>query len=323
MTTVIEPMAEEKRWRSRDVKYWAGTWGVVSSVVPRFAVADFRTAPDAPANPYMKSIIRLPRNRIEQPIPVGVVSNSYTLAQHHDVAEKCFEGIRQSKVQTTTLRCEVGLTELGEWMNLRIYFPSEYDFVRNESDRLGLRLECYNSVDGSSRLIILLGWLRFVCTNGLVIGETKTELRDIHDDQLDLDCIPDIIAGGMAKVSQDLNRMRSWERVGVKEDDLVPWVNKDVTEAWGKKAASRVFSICRTGYDAEFDDPFAQGEAVEKPMRLTTRVPGSPEMARNLFDVTQAMSWVATGRNSPDERLDWQSAVPRLVGRLANALKGS
>jgi hypothetical protein len=28
----------------------------------------------------------------------------------------------------------------------------------------------------SSRLVILFGWLRFVCANGLVIGETKIEI---------------------------------------------------------------------------------------------------------------------------------------------------
>jgi Domain of unknown function (DUF932) len=52
-------------------------------------------------------------------------------------------------------------------------FMSEYPAGLNRNPHargnpLGLRLECFNSVDGSSRLVILFGWLRFVCTNGLV-----------------------------------------------------------------------------------------------------------------------------------------------------------
>ena len=73
-------------------------------------------------NPYLKTIVRLPRTPFEQPVPVGVVSNTYTLTQHKEVAEKCFEGIRLAGTPTSDLRCEVGLAQLGEWMNLRIYF---------------------------------------------------------------------------------------------------------------------------------------------------------------------------------------------------------
>lgn len=117
------------------------------------------------------------------------------------------------------------MTELGKWMTLRIYFPDDQDYVHAKDDRMKLRLECYNSVDGSCRVVVLLGWMRLVCTNGLVIRETKTELSDIHDAHLDLQRIPEIVREGMKAVRKDEARMRRWARpqTGVNPGDLVPW----------------------------------------------------------------------------------------------------
>lgn len=60
-------------------------------------------------------------------MPVGVVSHSYSLAQHADVANKCYEGIKDEfslfRDFVDGFDCEIGITDLGEWMNLRIYFP--------------------------------------------------------------------------------------------------------------------------------------------------------------------------------------------------------
>jgi hypothetical protein len=321
MTDVIEALEETKSWRSRDAKYWAGSWRPLSSLLPDFTLEEFRSEPEGLPNPYMRSVVRQPRTPVERPVPVGIVSNTYSLVQHHDVAELCFEGIRHAGVHTASLRCELGLTELGEWMNLRIYFPPAFDFTRGEDDNLGLRLECYNSVDGSSRLVLLLGWLRFVCTNGLVIGETKTELRDVHNKRLDTSRIPLLVSAGMAKVQNDLNRMRGWDGSKIKADQLGPWVDGTLSNTWGKKAACRVYHICLSGYDVEME-PFGDGPATEKRCKRTERVPGSPESVATLFDVSQALAWVATGRNNVDERLDWQSKVPVLVEALA-ALAGS
>jgi hypothetical protein len=313
---VVEPLAEVKRWRSREVKYWGGTWDSIAPLIPTFEIGDFKADGNGPSNPYMKTVIRRPQSRIERPIPVGVVSNSYGLAQHHEVAERCLQGIRDAGVDTAALRCEVGLTELGEWMNLRVYFPGEYDFTCAEDDKLSLRLECFNSVDGSSRLVILLGWLRFICSNGLVIGETKTEIRQVHDARIDLDAVRPLIGKAMKEVSADQARMNSWANKAVEAEAFVSWVNDPLAEAWGKKAACRVFHICRSGHDVELEDAFAPGKAVEKPVKPTVRVPGSPAPAESLFDVSQAMSWVATARNNTDERLEWQSEIPRLMDVL-------
>src|SRR4051812_10994715 len=114
----IQPLDEAKRVRARDVTYWAGSWRRLSTLVPKFEVTDFKADGGQVANPYLKSVVRLPRAMFEQRVPVGVVSNTYSLAQHHAVAEQCFSGMRQAGINPEGLKCELGLTELGEWMNL-------------------------------------------------------------------------------------------------------------------------------------------------------------------------------------------------------------
>lgn len=201
-------------------------------------------------------------------------------------------------------------------MNLRIYFPDEYVHTPKDGKKLELRLECFNAVNASGRLVVLLGWLRLVCSNGLVIGETKAALQDVHNKHMDLEKIPGIVAEGLGYVKKDLERIARWERQRINRERFMPWVNNTLAEAWNKKAACRVFHICKSGVDVEIADNFASGEATEKPVKVLRTVPRAPSKATNLYDVSQALSWVATDRRNPEEKLDWQSAIPSLIQRL-------
>lgn len=314
----IEPTAESGRWHARDVSYYSGHWDQLRVLVPTFELADFRAGPDTPRNPYMRSVVRKPCAADERPVPVGVVSNTYTLVQHLEVAEKCFDGLRRVGIDARALRCELGLTPLGEWINLRVYLPEAYRYRarRQVGDVMDLRLECFNSVDGTSRLVVIFGWLRLVCLNGMVIGKTVVEQRDVHDRHLSLDPIPDVIEAGVKEAREEIGRLQEWEMEKIPAGALEPWVDGVVTAAWGPRAACRVLHICRSGRDAVIAEPFAGGQPSTKRVIKTRRVPGSAVPAASLFDAAQALSWVATERRDREERVNWQRHVPVLIGGL-------
>ncbi|TAK36510.1 MAG: DUF932 domain-containing protein [Chloroflexota bacterium] len=316
-SAALEISDDVGRWRARDVTYVAGKWRSLSRIIPAFFTDDFRAYPDGPPNPHLRAVIRRPLTPAEQPIPVGVVSNSYRLPQHAEVVERCFEGLSEQKIDPQSLRCEIGLTPLGEWMNFRAYFPEDFSHTPADGNKLALRLECCNSVDGSSRLVILLGWLRYVCSNGFVIGETKAALRDVHDFALDLEGIPKIIAHRMTKVDLEISRLRRWEKTALDFPRFRAWVDGALAKEWGKKAAYRVLHICANGTDVEIIDPFDPGRPSEKRTRPIADVPGATIPARNLYDVSQALSWVATRRANPEERLEWQGRIPVLIASAA------
>ena len=316
MTTLLL-LPDEASWRSRKVQYYKGDWTSIQAVMPDFELKPLTAGPEEPANPFLQTVIRKPLSAAERPIPVGIVSQTYSLAPHREVAALCRNALVDADIDPSTLQYEVGLSELGEWMNFRIYLPDAYNFVDNQGYPLGLRLECFNSVDGSSRLVILFGWLRFVCANGLVIGETKIEIRERHGEGLDLRHISERIQPGLEAVLDDRSRMMNWQAQKVAIDTIAGWANDDLSAEWGKKAAARVFHICNSGRDIEIDDPFASGPATEKPIRYLGPVDGAPERATTKYDVAQAMSFVATKRKNAEERVAWQNDIPHLLGRLA------
>ena len=315
--TAVSILPEVARWRSRDVRYFGGTWDQVRTMVPRFELADFSVGEKEPANPFLKAVVRLPLTATERPMPVGTVSRSYALVQHEKVGELCFAGMAKAGVNEADLKCEVGLSDFGEWMNLRIYFPERFGFTAGDGRPLALRVEAFNSVDGSSRLAVLISWLRLVCSNGLVVRESIMEIKDVHDANIDLSKIADAIQEGIVKANHDKKRLSIWHRHLVTPSRIAVWADTTVSDRWGKKAATRVFHICMSASDVELADPFESKKPTEKTVHRTCVVPGAPERATNLYDVCQALSWVATNRSNAEQRVEWQSDIPFLIKKLA------
>lgn len=317
--TTVEILNETSLWRSREVKYLSGSWLDIKEQMPEFALKDFGDSEveGEGVNPFYKTVYRLPRNRIEKEVPIGLVSQSYTLAQHQEVGQLCMEGFEKADIDISTLRCELGLSEFGEWMNFRVYFPDTYNYRASDREDLNLRLECFNSVDGSSRLVIVLGWLRFVCSNGMIISETMEQLRDVHNKHMNLDRIPIMIGKAMQKIKKEKARLERWGKEEVTESQITQWVDEVLADKWGKKAACRAYHICLSGRDVESADLFEGGPSTKKSVIKLDPVPGSPSTSKNLYDVCQALSWLATQRNSAEQKVEWQTQVPSLLDKLS------
>lgn len=312
----ITLLDEQGRWKARNVRYVSGKWSQVRKEIPTFELADFKLESDGFSNPHLKTVVRIPRSKVERPIPLGTVSHSYCLAQHTDVADMCVEGIKSVGIDINLLKCHLGLTEFDEWMHLRIHFPDQYNHVAKDGNALGLRLVCFNSVNASSRLVLMLEWVRFVCSNGLVIKDTLAHLSDIHNEHLDITPIPEKIAAGLSRVAADINHLKSWEASTFTLNALEQWVDTTLSESLGVKAACRVFHIAKTGHDVEFADPFAPGSPTEKPVKILAPVPGAVKQSRTLYDVSQAISWVLNSKNDPEDRVSHQLRIPKLIEQL-------
>jgi hypothetical protein len=290
--------------------------------MPEFERLPFIAGTGGAPNPHLLTVARKPVTTGAPTIPVAVVSHRYALTSHQAVGELCLGALVGAGVDRRELRYEIGLSELGEWMNLRFYFPDDYTFIDDQGHKLVLRLECFNSIDGSSRLAIAFGWYRQVCANGLIVFKSKFDIKARHDRHLDLGLIARRVKLSMAAVKTDRTRMarRQAELVGL--EVIRHWADGTLAKAWGKRAAARVFHICAGGHDIDFADPFAPGKASEKPVRLLARVPGSPERASTKYDVLQALAYVATNRADVEERVVWQTGAGELLSSLKSAKSG-
>lgn len=310
---------ESANWRTRDVRYFSGLWPQVRALIPRFELGEFRSDGGGPPNPFYRAVYRLPMTPFEQRMPVGIVSNTYTLAQHQEVAQRCVNALADCGYDVDRLECQLGLSTLGEWMNFRMYLPEGKDYVPPDKHRLRLRFECFNAVDGGASLELFLGWHRLVCSNGLVINKSLRQLRAIHDASLDIAVLSKLVPEALNEVAADREQLHRWSTTAVKQQHLSRWVDTAVADTWGKLAAFRTLHICRTGHDAEFLDSFEKARPSEKRSAMLEPVPGAARHVVNLYDVSQALSWVATHRRNADERSGWQRDIPALIAKLEAA----
>ena len=172
-------------------------------------------------------------------------------------------------------------------------------------------IELFNSVDGSCRLMAVAGWLRFVCSNGLIIGADLIQLRQQHRQQLEVEEIGRLVGEAIDSAQGDRDRFVRWMSTRVEETALVPWVDEEVRSLWGVKAAVRVLGIATGGWDVEpLGAIIDRRPSVIRTNRLgDVRVPGIDAPVGTLFGVSQVLSWIAGQRAEISEDLQWRSQV--------------
>ena len=181
-----------------------------------------------------------------------------------------------------------------------------------------MRLECFNSVEGSTRFRVLMGWFRFVCSNGLVIGVTQTDIRRRHVEGLDLIDVNKVLSSGLKRAETDKENFHRWQQKTIQGNALASWVDKELRGYWGFKAATRAFHIARTGFDVDIVGQYKDQDPTTIKTKRTHRVPGSPVPSKNLFDISQVLAWLAKERRDFQEQMDWREAIPAILEPLMN-----
>jgi hypothetical protein len=310
------------KWLNSPITFHEGTLASMRSFLPDFERRSFAiTQPDnehSRLNERLDTIVRRPFRDDPGFIPVGVVSKEYALVQHTDVLDVAVQALSDAKIAPQKVRAELKITEYGERMALSLYLPDEFSFDPGDGHPLALRLECLNSVDGSTRFRALMGWFRFVCSNGLVIGVTRSDLRQRHVGNLSLVNVADVLQAGIQESATEVENLKKWRQQRIAPRDLVPWIEKDLRKGWGYKAAARVYNIARTGHDVEIIGPYKGNTPITVPVRRADRVPGAPEVADNLYDVSQILAWLAKERRDFQEQVEWRERIPELLEPLMN-----
>ena len=180
-----------------------------------------------------------------------------------------------------------------------------------------VRLECLNSVDGSTRFRAMMGWFRLVCSNGLVIGVTESESDRRHVGDLQLEDIGLVLHAGMTDYKLERDTLVRWRNVEVKAAALRDWVDHDLKDAWGFKAAARAFHIAASGCDVTVIGPYKGHSPTSVRVERAEAVPGSPEKSTNLFDISQVLAWLAKERRDIHDQMSWREQIPVLMASLA------
>lgn len=313
------------KWFNSPVFSYEGRLTEIGKHIPEFERRSF--ALEQPGmeltrlNKRLDIIVRKPTYTDPYFVPVGVVSKEYVLVPHTTVLKILLEAFEAEKISPEDVKAELEITEYGERMALSLYLPDKYSFDPGDGHPMALRLECFNSVDGSTLFRTLMGWFRFVCRNGLIIGVTRTDLRRRHIGYIGLSDVRVILISGIKESEKEKKNFEKWLKCEVLDNHLTSWINGKLREKWGFKAAARTWHIAKTGHDADVIGPYKDNTPISIPMLQTTRIPGAPLRAQSLYDVSQILAWLAKERRDIQMQLEWRQQIPELIKPLLRQCK--
>lgn len=210
----------------------------------------------------------------------------------------------------------------GERAHFSLLLPREkrFNIELQSKDEMRFRVEVFNSVEGSYRLVAVVGWLRFVCANGLILGTTLMHLREQHRQQLQIEELAKLLGHAIHSVGEDKETIGKWLSNVIDDRVFLNWVDKVLRERWGIKAAVRVLGIVQRGCDVEPVGAIRDRPPSQIKTRDVGPLPGVDAPVTQIFGVSQVLSWVAGQRAEMSEDLEWRSQVLELVENLISHL---
>ena len=303
-----------------------GSFDQVRELVPEFDRVPFAVSGDhltagigGIANRFSDVIVRRASPLLALPaVPVGLVSKRYRLIGHGEVVDAVREAIRGLGVRPDSAACEAHLGRYGATMAFYARLPRAFDFDPGDGHPMALRVLALNSVDGGSPLTLLLGWYRFVCANGMIVGTTRMNWRIAHRAGQELGDLSELLEAGLELAEHEKLELQAWLRARVAMESLRSFADGPLAAAWGVKPAARFWHIAASGCDAEPALPFEAGAPTLKTMRALGRVPGAPERVRNAYDASQALAWLARQPRAHEERVKRMQEIPGLMAGLVD-----
>lgn len=311
------------KWGSRPVNEYNGNLTEISNIISVFKREPFKRG--QVENKRFDTII----NHSKDDMPIATVSKSYSLIQHSEILDFiriAFEKLRYDIDKTT---CDLYLTEYDECMWLKIQFFTDSAFLPTDGYVLIPQLHIRNSVDGTTPLNFDLSWYRLVCENGFMLLDTKSRLKKHHTKFLKPDILIEYLDQNITKIEKEKEVYEKWEKKELNPhtdlEILQNWIDTVVFNKWGFNKAERVNCIIETGQDAKirrFND-WSNEENKKNTMvslSLEETVPGA-RPAENIYDVANALSWVASHHNSLPKQYKMMLEVPEMLKKLEKHLK--
>ena len=249
------------------------------------------------------------------PMPVGTVSKRYVLVQHGDLVDAARAALEAQDIDPHDVPTHLLISEYGTRVAIRATLPAHLAFTPPDGHPMALTFECFNSVDGSVPLMALVGWFRFVCANGMVVGTATARVRQRHLPSLKIGDVAAVLADGVAAAVEDRRAFERWQGRRIGSEQLAAWVDGAVADAWEPSTASRVFGIATSGQDGR-PQRLPRAAPHARPLEATISVPGTKAPCQDGYAVAQVLAWVASQRRNVAERFTWRAQIPALMDAL-------
>jgi len=168
--------------------------------------------------PFQHGDMRNPHLRVlcsAEGMPLAVVSSAYALLDHGDLVDSLVHSLYQWGLDAREYPAELYVGDNGARFGLRLVFPTLVCDPGDGHPAAG-QIELLNSVDRSLPLRLVMGFLRLVCSNGLVVGEGVTNLLEIHrKGRADVLHLQEVVAKGMRGLQEKSTVFGAMYRTGI------------------------------------------------------------------------------------------------------------
>lgn len=141
---------------------------------------------------------------------IAVHKQNYRLHKNKDILTQFEETLMGSSLDRNNLEVSDALTP-GRGRMIRTYtFPNHKVDIDGEGDLVALQLRVVNSYDGSASFSVMLGAYRYVCSNGLVVGDNYLNHIHKHTGGLNIVSVADQLSSTASAFMENADTWRVW-----------------------------------------------------------------------------------------------------------------
>src|SRR5690242_13187841 len=75
---------------------------------------------------------------------------------------------------------------------------------------------------------VVMGWFRFVCSNGLIIGVTQADVRRVHTGNVRIEDIGKVLTSGLKKAETEKKNFERWRKKALSLSGLTAWIEMEI-----------------------------------------------------------------------------------------------
>ena len=165
----------------------------------------------------------------------SIVSKDYKLIRHEDAVQRIESAINKHP-GLSKYRTDTEFYNNGGRMRM-IYRFYEKSVEIKKDDTVNPELHLYNSYDITWPFIVLIGAFRFVCANGLVVGDKYLYLRKRHVYDFEQMDIKEQVSTALKRFNLQTNQWKRWTELRLTEKTYTKVMN---AMKFGKKSMEEI-----------------------------------------------------------------------------------
>ena len=148
---------------------------------------------------------------------LGVVSDSYQIAQHPDAFRTVERIIAGSELDLEGVKRTISVSHGGA-RAYAIYSLPAHTIETSKGDPSALQISARNSFDGSWCFHVDIGSVRMICTNGQVFLEDFAMFKSKHTRGLNMAHAARKLSNAVEVYAKEVDRWKRWKQTGVSDN---------------------------------------------------------------------------------------------------------